>query len=486
MKNVKLVNLLSIDLLRCYGILISFFLTIPITAQNWSSIGNFNHDILNLSNDTIANELLLAGAFSMYNNDTVAGVGRWNGTNLTTFGCGVDWDCSSPVITAGFYPQVQSVARYNNDIYVTGSFTYAGNKLVNGLAKWDGNSWNKVGTGLKTTDGSIGLGLKLRVLNNELFVCGVFDSVAGVAVNSIAKYNGTNWISVYDFPLFSGISGNLNWVNDVQLFKNEMYVCGHFRNTPIGTISGIVKWDSNNWVSVGNGIWGSILDVRNMEVFKNELIVSGRFSKSVNPNNPGENIGKWDGIHWSELGLGTDDIIWDIKVHSDTLYVCGAFYHAGGINADKIARWDGSHWCGFGTSITGILKSLDFYNDTLYVAGGFTSINGYNIKNIAKWTGGGYIEECDTTSGIERFQNDDNRLKIYPNPFVKTTTIQLPNEIKNGSVSIYDVLGKKIKQINNLNCKEIIISREGMSNGMYFLSVTDENNIVGQGKILVE
>ena len=229
-----------------------------------------------------------------------------------------------------------------------------------------------------------------------------------------------------------------------------------------------------------------------MIIYKDKLYVAGGFSKYEDIGNPGNFIAAWDGNSWIDVGGGMAGIggmngqIRDLIIYQDDLYATGTFVNAGGIEAQYIAKWDGSLWCGLGSTFDNNLFRMGIYQNLLYISGAFNTIDSDSICHIAKWTGGSYVDSCGSISSIKQLQTDNQKITIYPNPFSTTAIIQLPLEIKNGSVSIYDVLGKKIKQINNLNCKDIVISREGMSNGMYFLSVTDENNIVGQGKILVE
>jgi len=56
----------------------------------------------------------------------------------------------------------------------------------------------------------------------------------------------------------------------------------------------------------------------------------------------------------------------------------------------------------------------------------------------------------------------------------------------NASLIFYDILGNEVKRMENLNGKEIMISRNGMRNGMYFFRVVDGNTIAGQGKLIIE
>ncbi|HPB24218.1 MAG TPA: T9SS type A sorting domain-containing protein [Bacteroidales bacterium] len=461
----------------------SLFIFSPVSAQHWAAIGDFNHGIGYLFTDTVADELYLIGGFSKFNSDTIGGIGRWNGSTMITFGCGVDWDCITPIIPDGFYPRVNGIIRYNGDIFVTGFFNTAGNNIVNSIARWDGTSWYNLSSGLKGTDGSQGGGNGLKVINNELYVFGGFDSVAGIAANSIGKYDGSNWSAVHNFPVIPTDIGAANRVNDIAFYNNEIFVCGNLNNLPTGTFANIIKWDGADWVSVGDGIRGSIVFVNKMLVYKNELIVGGLFSKSVAPNNPGLNIGKWNGTQWSELGSGVDGMVHDMKVHDDTLYVCGTFKHAGGIPADGIAKWDGSKWCGFGTTFDNVVNALDFYRDTLYIGGGFWSINGDSIQFLAKWTGGNYIDTCSNTTSVGEIDKEENAIVVYPNPVTGNEfTISFPFT-KSGTLQVINVLGETVISNNIRNAAKFIINVEALSKGCYIIKVQADNKCFAE-KIL--
>jgi len=75
---------------------------------------------------------------------------------------------------------------------------------------------------------------------------------------------------------------------------------------------------------------------------------------------------------------------------------------------------------------------------------------------------------------------------VYPNPFTDITTLSFSEPLLKASLIIYDIFGKEVKRLENLNGKEITISRNGLSKGMYFFRVVEGNTIVGKGKMIVE
>lgn len=95
------------------------------------------------------------------------------------------------------------------------------------------------------------------------------------------------------------------------------------------------------------------------------------------------------------------------------------------------------------------------------------------------------VQYENTTTGI--FQNNSDKLKvsIYPNPFTSQTTISFNKEMKNSSIKIVDVLGKKINEIT-FSGKQLIIEKGSMKAGVYFLQVVDENKDLVNRKIIIQ
>src|SRR4051794_20494929 len=60
------------------------------------------------------------------------------------------------------------------NLYVAGSFTLAGNVVVNHIAKWDGSSWSALGSGITSVSGSASINA-LAVSGGNLYVGGSFN-----------------------------------------------------------------------------------------------------------------------------------------------------------------------------------------------------------------------------------------------------------------------------------------------------------------------
>lgn len=65
--------------------------------------------------------------------------------------------------------------------------------------------------------------------------------------------------------------------------------------------------------------------------------------------------------------------------------------------------------------------------------------------------------------------------KMYPNPSNSTLYLKLPQQIANGNITVFDVVGKKIlnKTFDETNAVELNISN--WINGLYFIKVKSES-----------
>jgi len=88
---------------------------------------------------------------------------------------------------------VASLGSVGTDLYVGGSFTLAGAVAAQGIARWDGNSWNALGGGV--TRGSV---QSIAVTGSMVFVSGNFDSVDGgrLRASGIAAWADSRWTAV--------------------------------------------------------------------------------------------------------------------------------------------------------------------------------------------------------------------------------------------------------------------------------------------------
>jgi len=76
---------------------------------------------------------------------------------------------------------------------------------------------------------------------------------------------------------------------------------------------------------------------------------------------------------------------------------------------------------------------------------------------------------------------------IYPNPFTDHATIIFSNQDqKNCSLTIFNSQSQVVEHIDNINSDRIRIERNGLPSGFYYYQLRNNNNIIANGKMIIE
>ena len=301
--------------------------------QHWEKIGSgVGTSIMGLVH-TIAisgNTLYAGGMFDQ--------VGIWTTNNIARY----------DMTTGEWRPLGQGTNRAvrqirvagNGDVYVVGEFSEADGQPVNAIARFDGNQWHPLGTGLHlvTTgkDGSSttrsGRAIGLCIAGNGVYVGGMFDVAGGEPCANIAYWDGIQF-----HPLGEGTNGI---VTAMTLHEGQLYVGGQFTRAGGLVRNSIARWDvqDRNWHALGSGIsGGGYIYVRSIIGDGNLLYVGGEFGFAGGQR--ANNIAVWDGSQWSTMGSGTNDEVKVITRFNDALYVGGNFTAAGQKPLSFMTRW---------------------------------------------------------------------------------------------------------------------------------------------------
>ncbi len=284
-------------------------------------------------------------------------------------------------------------------LYVAGDFISAGGVTANRVARWDGTNGSSLGSGMDGTvrtltvfdDGSGG--------GPALYAGGDFFTAGGVSAQRIAKWDGTSWSA-----LGSGIDAavwSLTGFDDGSGVGPALYAAGEFTTAGGVPASRIAKWDGTRWSALGSGMNSAVLA---LTVFDDgsgagpALYAGGYFltAGGITANR----IAKWDGAAWSALGTGMNDQVHELFVFDEgsgagpALYAGGTFTTAGGVEANAIARWDSSTWSALpGIFPGGTVFALAGFDDgsgagPALIAGGHINIpGGITEERIARWDG---------------------------------------------------------------------------------------------------
>ncbi len=79
-----------------------------------------------------------------------------------------------------------------------------------------------------------------------------------------------------------------------------------------------------------------------------------------------------------------------------------------------------------------------------------------------------------------------NNISIFPNPFSTQTTVYADNMLRNATVTVYNSYGQIVKYIDPFTGHTIVLHRDNLPGGLYFLRITQDNNTLTTKKIVIE
>jgi hypothetical protein len=227
-----------------------------------------------------------------------------------------------------------------------------------------------------------------------LYAGGQFQSRFGGPGNYIAKWDGNDWS-----PLGSGMNF-IVWA--LAIFDDgtgpALYAGGDFTNAGGVDVNRIAKWDGQSWSPLGTGMNNS---VRALAVFDDgsgggpALYAGGMFQTAgdVTVNR----VAKWDGHTWSPLGTGMPNTVRALAAADDGggpgLFAGGIFDTAGDVTVNRIGKWDGHSWSALADGIAGgaTVIAIAGFNDgsgpSLCAGGLFTTDRGAPGNYAARWRG---------------------------------------------------------------------------------------------------
>ncbi len=332
--------------------------------------------------------LFVGGGFTSAGGSPVSGIARWNGAAWSDPGGGV----------TGYIATVITLTVFDDGsgpkLQAAGNFLAAGSVAANSVASWDGASWSALGTGLNEEVNA------LAVFDDgggpALFAGGEISGAGGSPAQRVAKWNGTSWSD-----LGGGMSGPNDRVLALAVFDDgsgpALYVGGEFASAGGVAVSSIARWNGTSWSALGSGMGGTSPFVDALAVFDDgsgpALYAGGRFTAAGGV--AANRIAMWNGTSWSALGVGMNAQVRALVGFDDgsgpALYAAGNFTSAGSVAASRIAKWKSGAWSPLGSGLSSLGMALAVFDDgngnALYAGGTFTSAGGAVVGKIARWNG---------------------------------------------------------------------------------------------------
>ncbi|MCW3086152.1 MAG: hypothetical protein JWP12_3518 [Bacteroidetes bacterium] len=441
-----------------------------LSAQsNWATIGpSFNSSVEAIVTDS-SNNIYAAGSFTMAGTLSRSGIAKWNGSTWNALGSGM--------VTG---TDVKSLGFYMGHLVATGTFTDFDSSSCNNITTWSGSRWVNFGSGLEKYTGATTVSTQI-VYGGDLYVAGTFDHSGSNSLSNIAKWNGSAWVSPG-----TGINGN---VNKLIEFNGDLYACGTFTSAGGVTVHNIAKWDGNSWSDVGGGVqkYTGATTVSTMLNFAQALYVGGDFNLAGSDSV--HHLAKWDGTSWTDAGSGTDYTgattvsTMFIGYFDNSMITCMHYQSiVGGADVYKMMVYKTTTGWNSCYTLNGPFAGTANYNGSLLLGGPFTTVGTDTIPYLA--------ELISNNHKSLMLMADGSSYTLYPNPVDNDLWIRFnPGENADPQVelinfTLMDITGREVLQLNNINTDQMHIARNGLASGMYIYRITDKNNeLIRQGKL---
>lgn len=326
--------------------------------------------------------------------------GQW-----ATLGGGVGPDVNDVVLALARFDSGQGT-----DLYVAGQFEIAEGKVVNHIARWTGNEWVALGTGVD----NVGLQPEVRALavfddgsGEALYVAGRFDEADGMPAANVAKWNGYEWSE-----LGAGLGMEFQDTVETLLVANlgdgpRLIAGGRFEIGDQPGAYSLAEWTGESWVPVGGGIdltnGVSVARVDSLAVYdhgKGPVLYVGGNMKSVG-GEATSNLAAWDGASWRTFPEGPDGFgvpglfVVDLG-RGDELLVTAASQH-GDLGFLKVVLFNGTSWrtpsdgLGCGLDVMRLVEFDDGHGKAVFAIGRGDHFGNVYSPSFAKFQNGEWI-----------------------------------------------------------------------------------------------
>jgi hypothetical protein len=186
-------------------------------GSSWSSLGyGLEAGAYVFALAASGSDLYVGGAFRVAG-APATNVAKWNGSNWSALGAGITNTTINNTL-------VWALAASGSDLYAGATFAKAG-IATGGVVKWNGSVWSDLGAGFGGGGQYGSYVYALAVSGSNLYVGGDFTRATNsggisVTANQLAKWDGNSW---------SGLgSGMNNYVTALAVSGSDLYAGGAF------------------------------------------------------------------------------------------------------------------------------------------------------------------------------------------------------------------------------------------------------------------
>lgn len=333
--------------------------------------------------------LFVSGLFSTAGATPAACIAKWNGEGWSPLGSGLSLQ------SAGGAPLLSVDTGAGRELVIGGSFSSAGGTSANNVASWTGSSWRALGAGL---NGSV-VALARRTSGPGFFAGGEFQASGSVPLGRVALWDGQAWVDVGGGVMGARVT---SLATQTVAGVEHLIVGGDFSSAGGVAANNIARWDGQSWSAFGAGLGGGVSSLAIFDDGSGEALYAGSgigfFSVS-----PPSSVAKWNGSQWVSVGsLGLAGGVSELVVLDDgsgpVLFACGALSAPSSGGAHGIARWDGVNWSGVGGGVAPTLSSFvstacafdDGSGSQFFIGGRFDRAGSALTNNLARSRNGAF------------------------------------------------------------------------------------------------
>jgi hypothetical protein len=330
-------------------------------------------------------------------------------------------------------------------------------------------------TAIAITDSNIYLGtwgagiyLSTNNCNSWKTIDSTFSTRVGIT--SIAVSGKNIFVGTYDSGVYYSGNNGTDWtvINNGLTTNNSLSINQLILN---GTTIYAVT-EGGIYLSVNNGTNWTSLNTLNNWVWANGLVMNGSNFIASSSGTEGMYFSSNYGVNWIPVdsGIAKMNANHFVPIRAMTNY--GTSIIIGTDSGVYASSNNGTYW--------------KAYNDGCSSVEPYVGVLGINGKTIYA-----AIEDTiwkrqvsEIVSGVDEIKVE-NLVSIFPNPFSDQTTLQANENLKDATLTVYNLVGQQVKQIKNVSGQTITFHRDNLPSGLYFIRMTQDNKIISTDKLVI-
>jgi hypothetical protein len=79
----------------------------------------------------------------------------------------------------------------------------------------------------------------------------------------------------------------------------------------------------------------------------------------------------------------------------------------------------------------------------------------------------------------------NNEIRLYPNPASSDVILQTETPLNSAILTVKNYLGQTVIEMINLNGQTVVLNRDNLVSGLYFIYLTEENKTIAVDKLII-